>query len=256
LFSWALLIRMGRGPVEAALLSASTSLFAAFMESLPWRLDDNLTVPLLSAVFLAGLVRVDIERLARAAPGLWRSLLLGTAVNLILAILFRRSGAVDRSGAVAGFVVGVLTFTFVSWQGFLILLAFFVLGTASTRVGLRRKLRLGIAQEKKGARSARHALANCGVAVYLAFLIAAAASPDVFRLAFVCAYATAAFDTVSSEIGRAYGGRPVLITTLRRVPAGTNGGVSWLGTWTGLTASAVVCGVAVAAGFLEGRFSG
>ena len=36
----------------------------------------------------------------------------------------------------------------------------------------------------------------------------------------------------------------------------TNGGVSWLGTWTGLTASAVVCGVAVAAGFLEGRLTG
>src|SRR5207247_9467351 len=79
--------------------------------------------------------------------------------------------------------------------------------------------------------------------------------PDVFRLALVGAYATAAFDTGSSEIGRAYGGRPVLITTLRRVPAGTNGAVSWLGTLAGIAASAAVCGVAVAAGFLEGRFT-
>ena len=255
-FSWAVLVWMGRRPLEAALLAATASVFAAFMESLPWRLDDNLTVPILSAVFLAGLERVELERLVQAAPALWRSLLLGVVCNLILALVFRGSGAVDRSGMIAGFLVGVLTFTFASWRGFLVLIAFFVLGSASTRLGLRRKQRLGIAQEKKGARSARHALANCGVAVYLAFLIAAAASPDVFRLAFVCAYATAAFDTVSSEIGRAYGGRPVLITTLRRVPAGTNGGVSWLGTWTGLAASAVVCGVAVAAGFLEGRFSG
>ncbi len=255
-FSWAVLVWMGRRPLEAAFLASATSLFAAFMESLPWRLDDNLTVPILSAIFLAGLVRVDLERLVRAAPELWRSLLLGATINLILAILFRRSGAVDRSGMIAGFLVGVLTFTFASWQGFLVLIAFFVLGSASTRLGLRRKQRLGIAQEKKGARSARHALANCGVAVYLAFLVAAAASPDVFRLALVCAYATAAFDTVSSEIGRAYGGRPVLITTLRRVPAGTNGAVSWLGTLAGIAASAAVCGVAVAAGFLEGRFTG
>ncbi len=255
-FSWAVLVWMGRRPLEAAFLASATSLFAAFMESLPWRLDDNFTVPILSAIFLAGLVRVDLERLVRAAPELWRSLLLGATINLILAILFRRSGAVDRSGMIAGFLVGVLTFTFASWQGFLVLIAFFVLGSASTRLGLRRKQRLGIAQEKKGARSARHALANCGVAVYLAFLVAAASSPEVFRLALVCAYATAAFDTVSSEIGRAYGGRPVLITTLRRVPAGTNGAVSWLGTLAGIAASAAVCGVAVAAGFLEGRFSG
>jgi len=255
-FSWAVLVWMGRRPLEAALLASATSLFAAFMESLPWRLDDNFTVPILSAIFLAGLVRVDLGRLARAAPELWRSLLLGATINLILAILFRRSGAVDRSGMIAGFLVGVLTFTFASWQGFLVLIAFFVLGSASTRLGLRRKQRLGIAQEKKGARSARHALANCGVAVYLAFLVAAAATPEVFRLALVCAYATAAFDTVSSEIGRAYGGRPVLITTLRRVPAGTNGAVSWLGTLAGIAASAAVCGVAVAAGFLEGRFTG
>jgi uncharacterized protein (TIGR00297 family) len=255
-FSWAALVWMGRRPLEAALLAATASLFAAFMESLPWRLDDNLTVPILSAIFLAGLMRIDFERLVREGPGLWRSFLIGAAINVLLAILFRASGAVDRSGMIAGLMVGVLTFTFASWRGFLILIAFFVLGSATTRLGLRRKLRLGIAQEKKGARSARHALANCGVAVYLAFLIAAAASPDVYRLAFVCAYATAAFDTVSSEIGRAYGGRPVLITTLRRVPAGTNGGVSWLGTWAGIAASAAVCGVAVAAGFLQGRLTG
>ena len=32
--------------------------------------------------------------------------------------------------------------------------------------------------------------------------------------------------------------------------------MSWLGTCAGVAASAVVCGVAVAAGFLEGRFIG
>ncbi len=255
-FSWAVLVWMGRGPVEAALLSGAASLFAAFTESLPWRLDDNLTVPLLTGVFLAGLMDFDLDRFRVAAPTLWRSFLLGAAINFVLAVLFRRGGAVDRSGMVAGFFVGVLTFTFCGWQGFLILVSFFVLGSASTRLGLRRKERLGIAQEKKGARSARHALANCGVAVYLAFLVASTASPDLFTLAFVCAYATAAFDTVSSEIGRAYGGRPVLITTLRPVPAGTNGAISWFGTFSGIAAAAAVCGVAIAAGLMDARFTG
>src|SRR5206468_12688682 len=130
----------------------------------------------------------------------------GVAWNAMLAVVFRRSRAVDRSGMVAGFAVGVLTFTLAGWRGFVVLVSFFVLGSATTRFGLRRKERLGIAQEKKGARSARHALANCGVALFLAVLVAAARTPETFALAYVCAYATAAFDTVSSEIGRAFGG--------------------------------------------------
>ena len=252
-FSWAILVWMGRGALVGALLAGPAALFAAFMESLPWSLDDNLTVPLLAALFLAGLTRVDPLILRASAPGLGRALLIGAAVNALLAIVFRASGAVDRSGMLAGFVVGVLTWTFVSWRGFLVLITFFVLGTGSTRLGMRRKLALGIAQEKRGARSARHALANCGVAVCLAFLAAATDTPALYHLAFVCAYATAAFDTVSSEIGRAFGGRPILITTLRQVTPGTDGGISFLGTFAGLAASAVVGGMAAATGLLDVR---
>jgi len=252
---WAVLAWMGRDPAVAALLSGAASLFAAFIESLPWRLDDNFTVPLLSAVFLAGLMQVDPQRFLEAAPVLGRSFLMGVVWNAALALVFRRVGAVDRSGMIAGFLVGVTTFTFAGWRGFLVLITFFMLGSASTRLGLRRKERLGIAQEQKGARSARHALANCGVAVYLAFLLASAATPEIFSMAFVCAYATAAFDTVSSEIGRAYGGRPVLITSLRPVAAGTNGAVSWRGTFAGIAAAALVCAVAIACGFLDPRWS-
>src|SRR5207249_606927 len=190
-----------------------------------------------------------------AGPALGRSFLAGVACNAVLAVLFRRSGAVDRSGMIAGFLVGVLTFTFAGWRGFLVLIAFFVLGSATTRAGLRRKERLGIAQEKKGARSGRHALANCGVAVYLAFLAASAARPEIYALAFVCAYATAAFDTVSSQIGRAYGRRPLLITTFRPVAAGTNGAISWIGTLSGCAAAVVVCAVAITVGYLDPRWS-
>ncbi len=254
--AWAALAWMGRRPLEALLLAVPAALFAAFVESLPWRLDDNLTVPLLTALFLRGLLEVDPERLHAAAPGLRHAFLLAAAVNLVLAVVFRRSGAVDRSGMVAGFLIGVLTFTFAGWRGFAVLVSFFVLGSAATRLGYRRKQRAGIAQEKRGARSARHALANCGVGVYLAFLVAAAGSPEIFLLAFVCAYATAAFDTVSSEVGQAYGGRPVLITTLRPVPAGTDGAISWLGTLAGAGAALLVGGVACAVGLLPREQTG
>jgi uncharacterized protein (TIGR00297 family) len=245
-----ILVYMGRPIREAALLAVPTALFAAFVESLPWRLNDNLTVPLLSALFLCGLVGARVERLPALLPAMGETLLLALAVNLVLAVVFRNAGTVDRSGMAAGFAVGTLTWTLGGWRAFAILIAFFVLGSGTTRLGRRRKERLGVAQAKRGARSARHALANCGVGVYLAGLAATAPAPGLYLLSFVCAYATAAFDTVSSEIGQAWGGRPVMITTLRPVPVGTDGAVSLVGTLAGFAAAAVVGLIALALGLV------
>ncbi|HEX9426918.1 MAG TPA: DUF92 domain-containing protein [Candidatus Polarisedimenticolia bacterium] len=245
-----LLIWMGRPPLQATALAIPTALFAAVIESLPWRLDDNLTVPLLAALFLRGLLEVRPAALRAAAPELGGALLWGAALNLLLGIIARRLGTVDRSGMIAGVVIGSLTWTFLGWRGFLMLAIFFALGSACTRVGYRHKAGAGIAQEKKGARSAAHAIANCAVAVFFALLVVSAAAPAPFLIGFVCAYATAAFDTVSSEIGQAYGGRPILITTLRSVPTGTDGAISWTGTFAGLLAAAVVAGSARATGLI------
>ena len=248
--TFGILVYMGRESWEAAILAAPTALFAAFVESLPWRLNDNLTVPILSALFLCGLVAAEATRLPEILPALGRPLAVAIAVNAALAVVFRWTGTVDRSGMAAGFLVGTLTWTFGGAPAFAILIAFFVLGSAATRLGRARKERLGVAQGKKGARSARHAIANCGVAVYLAILAAVAPAPALYLVAFVAAYATAAFDTLSSEIGQAWGGRPVMITTLRRVAVGTDGAVSLLGTLAGFGGALVVALLARASGLI------
>ncbi len=56
---------------------------------------------------------------------------------------------------------------------------------------------------------------------------------DLLALAYAAAVATAAADTCSSEVGKAYGRRTFLITTLRPVPPGTEGAVSLEGTLGG-----------------------
>jgi uncharacterized protein (TIGR00297 family) len=252
LAGFGILVFFGRPVDEAAWLMVPTALFAAFVESLPWRLNDNLSVPILAALFLCALVEGDAVRLPEILAGVLPDLAIGAAVNAALAFAFLRARSVDRSGAAAGFALGTLTLGFAGWRAFAVLVTFFVLGTATTRAGRRRKERLGVAQEKRGARSARHALANCGVATVLAILSATATEPGLFVLALVCAYATAAFDTVSSEVGQAWGGKPVLITTLKRVPIGTDGAVTLLGTLAGLGASACVGGLAVATGMIPG----
>jgi uncharacterized protein (TIGR00297 family) len=62
----------------------------------------------------------------------------------------------------------------------------------------------------------------------------------------LAALVEATADTVSSEIGRAFGGRPVMVTTMRRVEAGADGAVTLLGSGAGIAGGAAV---AVAGGW-------
>jgi len=70
------------------------------------------------------------------------------------------------------------------------------------------------------------------------------------------ALAAAAADTVSSEFGQAVSREARLITTLERVPAGTDGGITLAGTATGAVASGVVSLVGMWAGLLSMRWLG
>ena len=126
-----------------------------------------------------------------------------------------------------------------------------VLTSVATRFGRRHKERLGIAELRHG-RVASQVCANLGVAALVAqtpvqiFLIdnglLAASTTEPLRV-FVpalAALAEAAADTVSSEIGQVLGGPPRLITTLRRVEPGTDGGITLAGTLAGIVAAGIV----------------
>lgn len=68
------------------------------------------------------------------------------------------------------------------------------------------------------------------------------------QVGFVASFASKLADTTSSEIGKAYGQTTYLVTTLQRVPRGTEGAVSAEGTAAGVVAAAAVAGMAVALG--------
>jgi uncharacterized protein (TIGR00297 family) len=227
----------------------ATALLAAALESLPQGLDDNLGVPLVAGTFLCCLTLTQGHWAAWAAtPGLGRRLLLAALCNAALAAAAYAARTVDRSGVIVGFLVGFTIYAFLDWRGYLLLLAFFVIGSGCTKLGYQRKAAAKLAQEKGGRRGARHALANAGVATACALFAATTGHPVLFALAFAGAFATAASDTASSEIGQLLGRRTFLLTTLRPVPRGTEGAVSVEGTLAGVVASVVVGALGAALG--------
>lgn len=238
-------------PGFALAVAFATALAAALAESLPLALDDNLLIPL-----LAGLLLFCLTLTAGHWQGLWSDelaarLAVGAAVNALLTLAALAVGGVDRSGAWVGAALGTLLWACLDGRGFALLFAFFALGTAATKVGYEVKARARLAQEKGGRRGARNALAKTTVPVLCALFAATTDHGALFALAAAAAFATAAADTVSSEIGQVYGRRTFLLTTLRAVPRGTQGAVSLEGTLAGLGAAGVVGGAGWAVGLLS-----
>ncbi len=132
-----------------------------------------------------------------------------------------------------------------SHSGLLPLMALFVLTFLATKAGKIRKARLGVAESRRG-RSAAQVIANLGaaaLAAILGFFYTSLHQASLIMLLGALAEATA--DTVSSEIGAAFGGQPFLVTTFRRVEAGIDGAVSVLGTVAGSIASGLIVAVGV-----------
>lgn len=127
-----------------------------------------------------------------------------------------------RRGAAAALAVGLAVAGGFGWRGLALLLAFFVSGSLLTPGG--------------GQRRARQVIANGGVAA----LAALAGS----WAAFAGSIAAATADTWATEIGRHSRTPPRLITNGRPVPAGTDGGITLLGTAGGVAGAAFIAGLA------------
>jgi uncharacterized protein (TIGR00297 family) len=181
-------------------------------------------------------------------------LLAALVVTAIFAALAYALGMVGRSGALGGFVVGVLIYASLGPQGFAVLALFVVGGSLLTRLGYGRKQRSGTAEAGGGRRGAKNALANCAVAVACALLYALTSS-DAFATAFVASLGAAFADTAESEVGQLYSRTPLLITTLEKVPPGTDGAVSLPGTLAGIAAAALTAALGLALGLVDGPAS-
>jgi uncharacterized protein (TIGR00297 family) len=228
---------------KVLIVSAAAALVGGLVETVPVRLDDNLSVPLVSGAFLFCAYLIERSALDSNLPFLGRRILLAVGVNAAFALVALGLKTVSRSGAVAGFVLGMAVYLGYGYKSFLLLLSFFLLGSVATRLGYAVKAARGIAERRRGARSWREAMANTLAGAFFAVLVITTPQEAAFLVGLVAIFAEAAGDTVSSEIGQWLSQRTYLITTFKPVPAGENGGVSFGGSVAGLLACGLVVGL-------------
>jgi len=229
------------GPVVAAIV-------AALVETIPVRLDDNVSVPASAALVLWLISMMSPAEFTASQSTVVSTLPWAIAVNAVVAALGHRAGTVSLSGTVVGALIGITIYTAAGRNAWLLLFITFAVATVASRLGLQRKKLLGIAEERSGRRGAGNALANCGVATAAAIAVASTPYPAAARLALATALVAGGSDTVASEIGKAWGRSTFLITSLGRVKPGTPGAMSLEGTTAGIVAAFGLAAAAVALG--------
>jgi len=233
------------------LLAPIAAAFAAgAVETVPVRLDDNISVPAAAAavLWLASLMTTDavqgnLAAVVRAVP-------LALVVNAAVAWAGYRARSVSVSGAVGGALVGVIIYAGAGVAAWALLLLAFILASVTSRLGLTRKMLLGIAEERGGRRGAGNAFANCGVASLAAIAYVTTPYAAAAMLALVTALTAGGSDTVASEIGKAWGRSTFLVTSMGRVKPGTPGAMSLEGTAAGVIAALTLAVISAAFGLI------
>lgn len=169
--------------------------------------------------------------------------LVGAGLNAILlgivGILPKK--LLTPAGIFHAWLLGVIVWGTLGWPGYLVVVFYFIVGSAVTRIGMKEKEAQGIAEKRSGARGPENVWGSALIAALCA--LGAWLVPDgkfFLCLGYVASFSTKLSDTTASEVGKAYGKRTFLITTLQPVARGTEGAVSVEGTLAGIIASVAI----------------
>ncbi len=181
-----------------------------------------------------------------------RSILAGLVASGGVGALAYRRGALSRGGVAGAMVAGTIIFAGGGFVPSALLLTFFVCSSALSRWRRGNKAMGTIVEAAKGGRrDLAQTLANGGVAA--ALVVVGRVHPGTpWLAALVGALATVNADTWATEIGLLSRRAPRLITTLRRVPPGTSGGITALGTGAAALGATAI-GVVAALGLVASR---
>jgi uncharacterized protein (TIGR00297 family) len=162
------------------------------------------------------------------------------------------------TGHLHAWALGVVLWATLGWRAYLVMMVYFLCGSAVTRIGMAEKEAAGIAEKRSGARGPENVWGSAATATICALIAYGLnwQSPanyliPLLVLGYTASIATKLSDTTASEVGKAYGKTTYLITTLKSVPRGTEGAVSLEGTLAGMGGSLLLAIVAEILGLIS-----
>jgi uncharacterized protein (TIGR00297 family) len=185
----------------------------------------------------------------------WNPWLLGGLLNLGLGLIAWTiiKKLLTPAGLLHAWILGTIVWATLSWQGYGVVVFYFLVGSAVTKIGIAEKEAAGIAEKRSGARGPENVWGSALVATLCALgtLVISREFHPLLALGYVASFSTKLSDTSASEIGKAYGQHTFLITTLKPVARGTEGAVSLEGTVAGVAGSVAIAIIAYLVGLIS-----
>lgn len=169
--------------------------------------------------------------------------IIGALCALFVSVAAYRKGSLSLSGMLAAIVMGTVYYGAGNSFWFGILLLFFVTSSVFSKFRGDRKLELEKSYAKSGRRDMMQVFANGGLGM-LACLGNFFWPDPAWGYFFVGSMAAVTADTWATEWGGLSKKAPISIMTWKRVPAGTSGGVSLLGSSAALAGAIMIGGAA------------
>ncbi|NIC00008.1 DUF92 domain-containing protein [Halobacterium sp. R2-5] len=228
-------------------IGASGGLAAGILRSVFVGRDDPVVLVTVALLLWLFAVLAPFEGVAPATA--WERVVVALAVTAAFGYVSHALDATSVAGMLTGVLLGLLAVVLGGYGWFVVLIAFFAVGSLTTKFRYDQKLERGVAEENEGARGTGNVLGNSAAALVALLLYAAHAHVPLSDLAYQFAYAgavaTALADTLSSEVGGLFD-TPRLVTTFERVDPGTDGAVTWQGELAGLAGAALIAALCVA----------
>jgi uncharacterized protein (TIGR00297 family) len=178
------------------------------------------------------------------------------SILMLVAIIIPKK-LLTPAGLINAWGLGVVVWGTLGWRGYGVVMFYFLVGSAVTRIGMAQKQAEGIAEKRDGARGPENVWGSAFTATICALGVGAiglgwldSGWESLLLLGYVASFSTKLADTTASEVGKAYGKSTFLITTLKPVPRGTEGAVSLEGTLAGIVGGITICLVAYSLGMI------
>ena len=136
-----------------------------------------------------------------------------------------------KDGWISAGILGTILWGCLSWQGWMSIVIYLLLGSLVTKIGYKFKKEKGIEEKRGGKRGPENVWGSAATGLFFAMMTKLnVANLVFFKIGFAASFSAKLADTFGSEIGKRFGGKTYLITSFKKVERGTEGGISLEGT--------------------------
>ncbi len=217
----------GLSGYDIFLLSVIAAVISGFVISRDLGIDENVLIALAGGVvmYLFSFIVAN-------------TFVMGIIVSLVVMGIAYLIKAVNKSGAIFGFIAGWIIYLVLGLAGYAVFFAYIVLYYLSYAWGYKNKIEDGLISDRGFIIGGREMYSSLLLPIVFV-LIYSRWKIKLWLYLYVVSLSAPMFNVAAAQLGRTFARYPVLISSFRRVEVGMKGAISFWGILAGLIATLI-----------------